>query len=202
MDDWSNVLDRVCMGCCDLVCWCCCLFPSFRFPSFRFPWGEMHSIFMSWCSELINALAVWSFFRYISCPSSGHSDSMQDTAGASLTRTRRSSISSVSAMFVMWLISVVSWCDWNSIWNVVRSLRFWPNSIQHEARSAGTCFTTHRRHSRVFIFRTKAPEIMMWFDWIGLWLFDLFALDGDCAGRVQFFFLIATFFQPEYDQQQ
>jgi len=72
----------------------------------------MHSIFMSWCSELTNALAVRICFRYISCPFSDHSDSMQDTAGASLTRTRtrsrRTSVSAMFAMFVMWLISVVS----------------------------------------------------------------------------------------------
>ena len=75
---------------------------------------------MSWCSELTNALAVRICFRYISCPFSDHSDSMQDTAGGSLTRTNRIWVSifmhsSASAMFTRWLISVVSWCGWNSI---------------------------------------------------------------------------------------
>ena len=98
--DW----DRVCMEWCpcgDCICGDCIC-------------GEMHSMRMSWRSELNNKFDVRCCFRYISCPCSDHSDSMHETAGDSLTSTRRISVSSC-AMSVRWLISVVSSYDWNSI---------------------------------------------------------------------------------------
>ena len=103
-----RVCERVFMGCVDCIC---SDFICGDFICSDCICGEMHSMCMSWCSELTNALAVRICFRYISCPFSDHSDSMQDTAGGSLTRTRtrpRWTSVSVSAMFVMWLISVVS----------------------------------------------------------------------------------------------
>jgi hypothetical protein len=94
---------------------------------------------------------------------------MHEMAGDSATITRRSSayvsssgVASVMAMFTRCLISVVSWCGLNSIWNVAFDFDlFCPNSIQLDALTSGACFTTHRRHLGVFIFRTKAPLIIM-----------------------------------------
>jgi hypothetical protein len=67
---------------------------------------------------------------------------------------------------------VVSWCGLNSIWNVAFDFDFdlfCPNSIQLDALTSGSCFTTHRRHLGVFIFRTKAPVgivVVIGLDWI------------------------------------
>ena len=133
-----------------------------------------------WCSAVHNELGL---ARYISTPFNDHSDSMHEMAGDSATSTRRSSAyvsssSSLDAMFTRWLISVVSWCGLNSIWNVAFDFDFdfdfdlfCPNSIQLDADSSGSCFTTHRRHFGVFIFRTKAPVgmvVVIGLDWIGL----------------------------------
>jgi len=142
-----NILDRVCMGCREWIGWIVIC-------------GEMRSMFRSWCSELFNELAVRSCFWYISCICSGHSDAMHETAGGSFTSTRRSLVSSCSTRSVRWLISVVSWYDWNSIWNVVLVLRFWPNNIQQDEDCSGTCFTTHMSHFKVFSFNTKAPGMI------------------------------------------
>jgi hypothetical protein len=77
------------------------------------------------------------------------------------------------------LISVVSWCGLNSIWNVAFDFDFdlfCPNSIQLDALTSGACFTTHRHHMGVFIFRTNAPLIMgvgvvvIGLDWIACWV--------------------------------
>jgi hypothetical protein len=67
---------------------------------------------------------------------------------------------------------------------------FCPNSIQLDAGSSGACFTTHRRHFGVFIFRTKAPVIV-----IGLgWCLDWLGLLGLFAGGFDMDWIVIQFF--------
>lgn len=58
--------------------------------------GEYCSMVRSWYSVLINAART--FFRYMYCPGSDHSDSKHETAGDSLTSTRAILASSASVM--------------------------------------------------------------------------------------------------------